>query len=58
MVKDREITWNQFRRARKGEEPRYGIGFKIEFENPVAGPIAIGYGSHFGLGLFVPEGDV
>lgn len=26
----------------------------IEFDEPVPGPIALGYGSHFGLGVFVP----
>ena len=31
-----------------------GTGFTIEFPKPVCGPIAVGYGSHFGLGLFQP----
>jgi len=31
-----------------------GAAFIIEFPEPVSGPIALGYGSHFGLGLFVP----
>ena len=31
-----------------------GAGFIIEFPQPVSGPIALGYGAHFGLGLFVP----
>ncbi|MFA5312031.1 MAG: type I-U CRISPR-associated protein Csb2 [Methanomassiliicoccales archaeon] len=57
-VNDREIPWSRFRRSRKGEEPRYGIGFRIEFDGPVAGPVALGYGSHFGLGQFIPEKDV
>jgi CRISPR-associated protein Csb2 len=55
IVKDREIPWSRFRRSRKGEEPRYGLGFKIEFESPIEGPVAIGYGSHFGLGQFLPD---
>lgn len=39
---------------RRGPEPPRTLGFDIclEFETPVSGPIAIGYGSHFGLGLF------
>lgn len=57
IVKDQEIPWSRFRRSRKGEEPRYGMGFKIEFESPIEGPIAIGYGSHFGLGQFLPVDD-
>jgi CRISPR-associated protein Csb2 len=31
-----------------------GGGFIIEFPEPVRGPIAVGYGAHFGLGLFMP----
>ena len=28
------------------------ITLRLEFEHPVSGPIALGHGSHFGLGLF------
>jgi CRISPR-associated protein Csb2 len=28
--------------------------FQIRFAEPVCGPLAFGYGAHFGLGLFVP----
>ena len=31
-----------------------GAAFIIEFPEPVSGPLALGYGCHFGLGLFVP----
>lgn len=31
-----------------------GNAFTITFPEPVSGPFAFGYGSHFGLGLFVP----
>lgn len=31
-----------------------GNAFSISFPEPVSGPFALGYGSHFGLGLFVP----
>lgn len=30
------------------------FGLRIELERPVRGPIALGYASHFGLGLFIP----
>ena len=54
-----ETRWLHFRRERKQGEGRkstnMGYGFKIEFEEEVSGPIAIGYGCHFGLGLFVPD---
>jgi CRISPR-associated protein Csb2 len=29
--------------------------FRLRFTMPVPGPFCLGYGSHFGLGLFVPE---
>ena len=29
--------------------------FHLAFPKPAHGPIALGYGAHFGLGLFVPE---
>lgn len=54
--------WLAFRRARKhgdgvkaGEN---GFGFKVEFAEAVGGPIALGYGCHFGLGLFVPAKEL
>jgi len=28
---------------------------RVTFDEPLAGPIALGHLSHFGLGLFVPE---
>lgn len=34
-----------------------GSAFSITLRKPVTGPIALGYGAHFGLGLFVPAGD-
>ncbi len=54
----RQLRWIQFRRSRvlgngsKGSHP--GSGFILEFPEPVSGPIALGYGCHFGLGLFAP----
>ena len=52
-------TWNHFRhfkltRKRGGPQPPLNCWFavRLEFESPIRGPIAIGYGSHFGLGLF------
>jgi CRISPR-associated protein Csb2 len=31
-----------------------GTAFKLTFATPVTGPLVLGYGAHFGLGLFVP----
>ena len=33
-------------------------GIILEFQDEVAGPITLGYASHFGLGMFVPENSV
>ena len=35
-----------------------GNAFTITFPEPVSGPLALGYGSHFGLGLFHPIMDL
>jgi len=55
-----ETRWLKFRRDRnhgngRRESSGYGYGFRIIFSEPVSGPIALGYGAHFGLGLFIPE---
>ena len=50
--------WHRLRHfvtsRQRGPQPPADVGFSIrlEFARPVCGPIAIGYGSHFGLGLF------
>lgn len=50
--------WRHFRRERasRAKKPPQSaaFGLRITFDEDVAGPIAIGYGSHFGLGLMVP----
>ncbi len=49
-------AWSRFRRRRpKGggsRGPDRGHGARLVFAAPQRGPIAIGYGAHFGLGLF------
>lgn len=47
-----EGTWREFRRSRRGERPRWGIGFELVFAEPVCVPFSIGYACHFGLGQF------
>lgn len=52
------MPWWKFATKREGGGKRAGnsgYGFRIKFKEPVAGPISLGYGCHFGLGLFVPE---
>lgn len=44
-------------RRRGGLVPGYAmsLGFRLEFAEPIRGPIALGYGAHFGLGQFTPQ---
>ena len=57
-VNGRKLRWLQFQRRRQRGEGlhagEFGHGFRLTFAEPVSGPLAIGYGAHFGLGLFVP----
>ena len=54
----RRLPWLDFVHNRKQGDGRCGAtaptGFEITFPSPVAGPLALGYASHFGLGLFAP----
>ncbi len=47
--------WRLFRRERLAADRRppvpLGVGLRLTFAEPVAGPICIGYGSHYGLGV-------
>ncbi|KAB2908057.1 MAG: type I-U CRISPR-associated protein Cas5/Cas6 [Kofleriaceae bacterium] len=45
------------RRRQRGPQPPVDVGFalRLQFGKPVAGPICLGYGSHFGLGRFSAE---
>lgn len=58
QLSNRRLRWLQFQRQRKyGEGARAGMrgfGFRIAFPDAVEGPLAFGYGAHFGLGLFIP----
>lgn len=47
------------RSRRYGPAAPVDCGFTLElrFSGPVRGPMCLGYGSHFGLGLFVPAPD-
>lgn len=56
----RTLTMLEFQTKRHQGEGLHGhqpaSAFTIEFDEPIHGPLAFGYGSHFGLGLFVPAG--
>ena len=59
-VKPKSGEWHRFRSSRTGTS-RLGrarlVGVRIRFEEEVAGPIAIGALSHYGLGLMMPVGS-
>ena len=49
----------EFRRYRMTEnmsKSRLGLGLRLELAEPVAGPVLLGQLSHFGYGIFVPDG--
>ena len=49
------VRWLEFHTRRFKGEQGYGLaGFTMEFPVAVAGPIALGFACHFGLGLFMP----
>lgn len=56
-------AWLDYQRLRPGEGrrgigERRAFGLELRFPEPVAGPIALGALSHFGLGLFRPAAAV
>jgi len=60
-IMGRKVRWLEFRRSRNRGGGQLadsrGFGFEIVFAEPVRGPIALGYGCHFGLGQFVAVPD-
>jgi CRISPR-associated protein Csb2 len=50
----RSFDWARTDRDRLAPD-RHGGFFRLTFEHPVSGPIALGRSAHFGLGLFVAE---
>ena len=58
MLGGKATRWLDFRTTgRRGDGrrgSRFGFGYELTFAEPVSGPIALGYGAHFGLGVFAP----
>lgn len=57
VVRGRRLSWLEFRRWRRfggGNGIGTGNGFRLTFAADIIGPLALGYGCHYGLGLFVP----
>lgn len=48
------VGWGSFGRARAHRPPPidYAAGYELVFAAPVTGPITLGYGRHFGLGVW------
>jgi CRISPR-associated protein Csb2 len=52
-TKPRAIDFHRFRSKRGLVQPdRMGSMIRLEFPAPLSGPLALGFGCHFGLGLF------
>lgn len=60
MKNGTKMRWLEFHHERLRKQGMRGkglYGFEIEFAEEITGPIAVGFGSHFGLGLFLPVQD-
>jgi CRISPR-associated protein Csb2 len=56
LARRRFFSYVTTRREGKPQPPaRLAFGLRLQFDVEVSGPVAIGYGSHFGLGLFAAE---
>lgn len=52
----RPIDYHRFRSKRGLTQPdSHGSFWQLTFAEPVTGPLLLGFGCHFGLGLFLPE---
>jgi CRISPR-associated protein Csb2 len=49
-------TFRRHRLKEGRERRRPGYGLRLVFDAPVSGPLLLGQLSHFGFGIFVPEG--
>lgn len=50
------LHFRRFRSKRGLSQPdRQGCFLMLHFPVPIKGPLALGFGCHFGLGLFIPE---
>lgn len=60
-VNGRDLRPDHFHCLRKKRDlvqpDTHGSFWKIEFAEPVQGPLALGFACHFGLGLFIPALD-
>ncbi len=55
LLREESVAFRRFVRTRRNAAPPpqdLSFALRLNFPVPVAGPIALGYASHFGLGLF------
>lgn len=54
----KQVRWLEFRTLRQSgvgaRSTNRGFGFRVVFPTMVRGPVAVGYGAHFGMGVFEP----
>ena len=60
MLGEQQVHWNAFLPTGRGEgrlaADGPGYGFRIEFAQAIQGPVAGGWGAHFGMGEFEADG--
>jgi CRISPR-associated protein Csb2 len=49
------LGFRRYRMAETMARSRPGAGLRLEFAEPVAGPLLLGQLSHFGFGVFIPD---
>jgi CRISPR-associated protein Csb2 len=49
------LDFRRYRMTENMSKSRPGLGLRLEFAEPVAGPLLLGQLSHFGYGVFVPD---
>lgn len=57
-LREESIAFCHYIRTRRDKSPaeNYGYALRLNFAEPVMGPLCLGYASHFGLGLFRADG--
>jgi CRISPR-associated protein Csb2 len=49
------LDFRRYRMAENMSKSRPGLELRLEFAEPVAGPVLLGQLSHFGYGVFKPD---
>ncbi len=49
------LGFRRYRMTENMSRSRPGLGLRLEFAEPVAGPVLLGQLSHFGYGVFIPD---